>query len=572
MHLARRPAAFTAVLLTAGALGAGVALAAAGDQDPGFNGGAVALIDFPDNPVDVVDDVAAAPDGSLAVIGCACGDGRSDVGIARLTASGAPMTSFSGDGILTDDVDGSFGEPMAGAVDAAGDVYVGSHTDRIILTRGAAARWGDPEDSPATDGDFTIVRYAPDGARDGITRIPLPGSPHDSRIVSLVPQAGGGLLVLGSIDSGEGKAFVQARLTADGTLDPSFGAGGVIIDYDADADASLGGPQPGGPAGSAVLGGARIPGASGVTLRRYLADGSADPGYGGSFSFGEGTWISAGDVAPDGTVLALDTDDGVRRFTADGRPDASYGADGAADVSFLGDGLSYLQVLALPGGKALVLGRDGGTVVVGRLRADGSVDTTFGDGGRRTLPVPDGANATAPRAGLVQDGGKAVIAGMAWNARTQTLPERPVAPGEQQAFVTRLAGDPAPVTTITDPGTTTTTTQTTTPPPAATTTAAAAPVAAASAPKACTSRRSFKIRLRIPHGRKAISAVVKVNGQKVKTLRGARITAPVDLRGLPRGRFTVSIGVRLAGGQTLKGSRKYQTCVPKRSTETIPVL
>ena len=51
MNLARRPAAFSAVLITAGALGAGVALAAgSGDQDPAFNHGAApAVVDFPDS-------------------------------------------------------------------------------------------------------------------------------------------------------------------------------------------------------------------------------------------------------------------------------------------------------------------------------------------------------------------------------------------------------------------------------------------------------------------------------------------------------------------------------------------
>jgi hypothetical protein len=79
----------------------------------------------------------------------------------------------------------------------------------------------------------------------------------------------------------------------------------------------------------------------------------------------------------------------------------------------------------------------------------------------------------------------------------------------------------------------------------------------------CASRRRFGIRLRVPKGAGVTQATVKVNGKTVAVRKGARLRSTVDLRNLPKGRFTVSITLKLAGGKTVKGERKYRTCVAK---------
>ena len=73
--------------------------------------------------------------------------------------------------------------------------------------------------------------------------------------------------------------------------------------------------------------------------------------------------------------------------------------------------------------------------------------------------------------------------------------------------------------------------------------------------RSCASKRVFKIRIRVPKGKKALSAVVRVNNKKVKVVRGKRLKAAVRLRGLPKGRFTVKITVRLANGKKITGKR-----------------
>jgi hypothetical protein len=82
--------------------------------------------------------------------------------------------------------------------------------------------------------------------------------------------------------------------------------------------------------------------------------------------------------------------------------------------------------------------------------------------------------------------------------------------------------------------------------------------------KRCLSKRSFRIRLKEPRGDALVSANVFVNGRRVATRSGARITAPVNLRGLPRGRYSVRITARTVLGRTITGTRRYRTCAPKR--------
>jgi alpha-D-xyloside xylohydrolase len=79
----------------------------------------------------------------------------------------------------------------------------------------------------------------------------------------------------------------------------------------------------------------------------------------------------------------------------------------------------------------------------------------------------------------------------------------------------------------------------------------------------CRSRRAFVIRLVKPRrrGEHIVSARVYVNGKRVRTFRGAgRVRARVDLRGLPKGRFTVRIVVRTNRGRTYVAKRRYYTC------------
>ncbi len=83
----------------------------------------------------------------------------------------------------------------------------------------------------------------------------------------------------------------------------------------------------------------------------------------------------------------------------------------------------------------------------------------------------------------------------------------------------------------------------------------------------CTSRRDFTIRL----SRRLQSATVTVAGRRVATLRGRRLQAKVNLKGLPRGTYRVRITGRDRGGRRLTSVRTYRTCVntTQRSTKKV---
>ena len=78
--------------------------------------------------------------------------------------------------------------------------------------------------------------------------------------------------------------------------------------------------------------------------------------------------------------------------------------------------------------------------------------------------------------------------------------------------------------------------------------------------KPCQSRRTITLRL----GTTVRRARVFVDGKLKTTVRGRR--AQVDLRGLPRGRYTVRVVATTRGGKTVVRTRRYRTCVPRASS------
>jgi hypothetical protein len=82
--------------------------------------------------------------------------------------------------------------------------------------------------------------------------------------------------------------------------------------------------------------------------------------------------------------------------------------------------------------------------------------------------------------------------------------------------------------------------------------------------KKCLSFRHFKIHLRDPQNDAFKNVVITLRGKRLATTReGAYTVATVNLRGLPRGAFTVKIRATTVLGQHISGSRTYHTCVPK---------
>jgi uncharacterized delta-60 repeat protein len=141
-------------------------------------------------------------------------------------------------------------------------------------------------------------------------------------------------------------------------------------------------------------------------LARYLPDGRLDDTFGINgqqlIDFGGNDYCSGLTVLPDGKIVLA----GYTEAGSNGTEDlvvAQLNSDGSLDVSFSGDGKQFIDfsgnerlgdhgLSIQPDGKIVVVGftSPGVTrsdIAVARLNADGSLDSTFNDNGKRTIDL-----------------------------------------------------------------------------------------------------------------------------------------------------------------------------------------
>lgn len=90
--------------------------------------------------------------------------------------------------------------------------------------------------------------------------------------------------------------------------------------------------------------------------------------------------------------------------------------------------------------------------------------------------------------------------------------------------------------------------------------------------KACASRRALTIHIRRHRGVHYRSATVTLNGKRIATRRGKRISAPISLKGLPKGTYRLVIRVVTTKGKVIRGTRIYHTCVGPMAAKHTPKL
>jgi streptogramin lyase len=119
-------------------------------------------------------------------------------------------------------------------------------------------------------------------------------------------------------------------------------------------------------------------------------------------------------------------------------------------------------------------------------------------------------------------------------------------------------------------GTTTPTTPTTTPKGSAPPAPPLATVLGLPPAQQCVSKRTLLVHVHAPPGQQLLSVKLSLGG---KVLRAETFTKDkndkipptlVDLRGLPKGTFTLTIIVKTKAGKTYRATRTYHTCVPRK--------
>lgn len=231
--------------------------------------------------------------------------------------------------------------------------------------------------------------------------------------VTAVVVAPNGKLLLGGFSGPEGGDIKVARLNANGGFDTTFGAGGIAtIDFGATEYGEAMARQ----ADGRILVAGRSS-AGGAVVARLRATGVLDPdfGSGGRVTLPGGGSLSAVLVQPDRNVIVAGNVSGsaamtVTRLKPDGSLDMTFGSAGTTSVAFGSMANPLGGAARQPDGKLVIAGytQDGEDVAVARLNTDGSLDATFGAGGKATV---DFGAATFGNAVALAPNGRIVVAG-----------------------------------------------------------------------------------------------------------------------------------------------------------------
>ncbi|MBQ23729.1 hypothetical protein [Alcanivorax sp.] len=464
------PSSLSRYLLSAGTalwLASTTVIAAPGDTDPSFGvdglvlhtPGSVAL-----NLSNTPSTVISLSDGTLLVAGhsengqTVSGVADTDILLARYRANGQLDTRFGHQGIVTTATSTAYSRVSGMLEQADGKLLVyGIHAQLRAADRGL------------------VVRYLPDGRLDpgfadgGILSLTL-GSGYD-QINAAIQQADGKIVVAGAgLHSDDD--FVLARLNNDGSLDTTFGTDGLVITdfggshiaYDLIAQN-----------GKLVAVGSGGNGVSGITIARYLANGTLDTGFDGdgflnldvtsgydaafsAFALSNGQLLvgartggtqssllrfnddgsqdlsysllglhllsgQSGVMAlrglANGKLLAMSRNNQVAQLNADGTVDEDFAS--AGETAALSDMSEASDIIALADGHRILLGRTpSGSIVLARRQDDGALDESFdgdsGSGNGIVINQPRHiGSATSLLALLSQDDGKTIAIGYANN-------------------------------------------------------------------------------------------------------------------------------------------------------------
>ena len=232
--------------------------------------------------------------------------------------------------------------------------------------------------------------------------------------------ADGRTVAVGYVDTAGGRETVVARYLADGSLDTSFnGVGYVITPIVASTDEARGVHVFSD--GKILVVGSALDTGFDIYLAKYNANGTLDTSFGG----GDGVEIwgpvsvnpKSMTVLNDGKILVAGDSNSnflLARFNANGSIDSTFGSGGYVTTDFAG-GTDWAEDLKVQAdGKIVLVGRtfNGTSFDVGVVRylADGTLDSSFGSGGKVSTDVGT-SSADYGTAIDLQSDGKLVVAG-----------------------------------------------------------------------------------------------------------------------------------------------------------------
>lgn len=377
------------------ALSAPTAWAHPGDLDPTFGDAGLVQTDF-GRGSNQVNGLAIQPDGKLVAVGPS---GSGHFAIARYNPDGTLDSGFGNGGKVISDLGGIFEAASGVAIQKDGKiVVVGTTAPEGYCCQAVVARFGADGSLDHGFGDGGKVYVTFSGGLQGFSDVAL--------------QTDGKIVAVGSGYDPFYSVATMVRFLPDGTLDPSFdGDGKATTNLEGYIGASAIAIQEDGKILSAGSG-------AGITIARYLADGTLDPAFGGNgvvVSDGSGTDLA---LQADGKIVACGLSGGVRfglvRYLPDGSPDTGFGSNGRAEVQFTGDNIEFCEALAIQkDGRIVVVGSAfvayDGRFAMARFDSKGQLDASFGSAGKVLTDFGKGGDGAQDVA--LDDLGRIVVAG-----------------------------------------------------------------------------------------------------------------------------------------------------------------
>jgi uncharacterized delta-60 repeat protein len=407
------------------AICASSALAGPGELDPTFgDGGKSEITTFRS---ELISDILLQPYGKYLVAGT-LNAASEDAFVARITPTQGTLDPTYGGGGGFSRLDFSGGADIGGGmvlqpdgkIDITGQATTSGPGGGI---RAFAAQLVNPGGTldPAYGGGtgFTTSRFNPlgvggdaDGARAAVAQ-------------------GSNIIVAGVSNHGGQTDMAVARVSnPSGGLDNTFAGGGTVrlIDFGG-GSLDFGHSVALTPDGKIVVAGTTGPTLTTIGVARLTPNGDLDNSFNGNGKATVPGTVGALAVQSDGKIVVGGGSGGnftAARFDTDGNLDQSFGSGGRASVDFGTNADAVNDIAIQPDGKIILAG-EGNGFEVARLQPNGSLDSTFGNGGKTTVTFKGGDS--AQRLALQPDG-KIVIAGVG-----NVLPNTDLA-------LARLQGDP----------------------------------------------------------------------------------------------------------------------------------
>jgi uncharacterized delta-60 repeat protein len=359
-----------------------------GSPDGGFGAGGIVTTNF--GFEDWTNAISLLPDGRIMAVGGTISSSfaPANFAVARYLANGTPDGSFGVGGKVVTDFGGSdYGEGLA------------------VFSDGAFVAVGTTLDSGTGDGDFALARFLSNGASDvsfgtgGKLTTDFGFGTDDQAEAGSVLGSDGRIVAAGFAYSPATGTydFGLARYNPDGSLDSGFNSDGMVgtnFQGSQEDSARAIATQPD---GKTVVAGE----SSGkFALVRYNDNGILDKtfGIGGRLTADIGLMSSARGIAlqPDGKIvvagfafstISLTVDFALVRFNADGSLDTSFGTGGKVTTDFANGSDQAAGVALLPNGTIVVAGTSAGNFAVARYLANGDLDTSFDADGRITTDL-----------------------------------------------------------------------------------------------------------------------------------------------------------------------------------------